>query len=91
MRGVLEAGSPRNPRVWKFKGEKMVKLNSVGCWVDLKTGNTFPQDKNGEIVTKGFVAVHLDNCCAEWFDSLSDKDRKILNLKTINRAFLKGV
>ena len=70
------------------KGDVMKKLNSVGCWIDLKTGYTFPQNKNGEVVKKGFVAVHLNHCCAEWFDSLSDKDRKILNLKTINKEMI---
>ena len=55
--------------------DRYVKLDSVGCWLDLKTGNTFPQDKNGKIVTKGFVAVHVRDCSYGWIESLKGMDK----------------
>ena len=56
----------------------MVKLNSVGSMLDTKTGMVYPQniDDTPDLNCGGY----LEDCCDEWFDSLSDKDRKIVNL-----------
>tara|TARA_R100001594_G_scaffold93034_1_gene127383 strand:+ start:490 stop:696 length:207 start_codon:yes stop_codon:yes gene_type:complete len=58
-----------------MKTERYVKLNSVGCWLDLKTGYTFPTLKNGTRYTNKGSAVHLKDCSCEWIESLKGIDR----------------
>tara|TARA_R110002050_G_scaffold60787_1_gene134712 strand:- start:403 stop:609 length:207 start_codon:yes stop_codon:yes gene_type:complete len=58
-----------------MKTERYVKLNSVGCWLDLKTGYTFPTLKNGTRETNKDSAVYLKDCSYEWIESLKGMDR----------------
>ena len=60
----------------------IVELTSVGTWLDTENGNTYPvsvdEDGNswGDITDDN--AIHLDDCCDEWFDSLSPEDEAIV-------------
>ena len=50
-------------------------LKSVGYAIS-SDGMTYPIDDDG---WNSSMAVHLDDCCVEWYDRLSDKDNKIVN------------
>ena len=51
-------------------------LKSVGCALS-SDGMTYALNDDGKI--EYFTDVHLDDCCVEWYDRLSDKDNKIVN------------
>ena len=46
-------------------------LKSVGCAIS-SDGMTYPIDDDG---WNRSMAVHLDDCCIEWYDRLSFEDR----------------
>jgi hypothetical protein len=48
------------------------ELNSVGCVIDIQTLDIYPKLLDGGYDT--YNGLHLDECCDEWFDSLSDED-----------------
>jgi hypothetical protein len=56
------------------------ELNSVGCVIDSETLNIYPKlSEGGHDI---YNSAHIDDCCDEWFDSLSDEDFiKIKSLK----------
>ena len=62
-----------------MKKDRYVKLNSVGCWFDLKTGYTFPMSVlNGAESDKKMysgMVVHVKDCSYEWIDSLKGTDK----------------
>ena len=62
-----------------MKTDRYVKLNSVGCWLDLKTGYTFPTSQlNGLKKDKEMYShmyVHLKDCTYEWIESLKGMDK----------------
>ena len=58
-----------------MKTDRYVKLESVGCWLDLKTGYTFPMLENGTRETNKDMAVHLEDCDYEWIESLKGMDK----------------
>mgnify|MGYP003140481670 CR=1 FL=1 len=57
-----------------MKADRYVKLESVGSWLDLKTGYTFPMLENGTRETNMDMAVHLEDCDYEWIESLEGMD-----------------
>ena len=79
------------------------KLKSVGTWLDLKTGYTFPINKgskNGNPVGDKVVsdiygtAVHGFDCTDEWIEALSDEDAtdfgilmRLLSLKRVDNRY----
>ena len=84
--------------------ERYIKLNSVGCMLDDKTGYVFPILTLPEDSIDEFASVHVEDCDNEWIDSLSDEDRKTISRwlakdETINapklnadvKKFLKGI
>ena len=48
-------------------------LKSVGCAIS-SDGNTYALNDDGTV--DKFSDVHLDDCCIEWYDRLSFKDRQ---------------
>ena len=54
----------------------MVKLNSVGSILDTKDGMVYPQNNDGTPDLN--CGTYLADCDIEWFDSLNDKDEKIV-------------
>ena len=61
--------------------KRYIRLNSVGCFLDTKNDLVFPIDlkKNHNYeLNKIKNAVHLNDCCNEWFDSLDSNDFKLL-------------
>ena len=56
----------------------MVKLNSVGSILDTKDGMVYPQNNDG--TPDLYCGGYLEDSCDEWFDSLDNKDKKIVNL-----------
>tara|TARA_R110002012_G_scaffold297420_2_gene495403 strand:+ start:289 stop:774 length:486 start_codon:yes stop_codon:yes gene_type:complete len=63
----------------RAKEKKMVKLNSVGSVVDTKDNMVYPILTTTGEADPTSTGVYLKDCCDEWFDSLSDEDRKIVN------------
>ena len=70
-----------------MKTERYVKLNSVGCWFDLKTGCTFPiikgsndsNQKGDKVVSDIYgTAVYVEDCSDEWIESLKGIDKTIV-------------
>tara|TARA_R100001594_G_scaffold57337_2_gene91256 strand:- start:7277 stop:7462 length:186 start_codon:yes stop_codon:yes gene_type:complete len=61
----------------------MIKLNSVGSFIDKNTGMVYPINKDGSIdIDNG---VHYKDCGDEWLESISDSDwDKIKKLPNIN-------
>ena len=55
----------------------MIKLNSVGAIIDTKTTMVYPQNSDGTPDLS--CGVFLEDCRYEWFEGLSEKDRKIVN------------
>lgn len=63
------------------------RLSSVGCWLDTKTGYTFPihtsncsASKNHDIAQSNDMIVHITDCSDEWYQCLSVRDASILDL-----------
>ncbi len=57
-----------------------VKLESVGTLIDKETLNTYAMLKNGGYDEES--EMHVDDCCEEWHNALSKKDKEIIkNLK----------
>lgn len=79
------------------------KLKSVGTWLDLKTGYTFPINKGskngnpkGDKVLSDIYAtvVHGFDCTDEWIEALSNEDTRdfgilmrLLRLKRDNNCY----
>ena len=61
----------------KNKTERYIKLNSVGCRLDNKTGNTFPITSEGGIDKENCVCP-LEDCSDEWYQSLDSYDFEIV-------------
>ena len=53
--------------------KQMNKLESVGCAISAD-GTTYVLNDDG--TADKFSDVHLDDCCVEWYDSLSTEDRQ---------------
>ena len=60
--------------------ERYVKLDSVGSWLDLRTGYTFPILKDGTRETNKDMAVHLEDCSYEWIESLKGMDKTFVGI-----------
>ncbi len=58
-----------------MKADRYIKLESVGGWLDLKTGFIFPMLKNGIRETNKDMSVHLQDCDYEWWESLKGIDK----------------
>ena len=56
----------------------MVKLNSVGSILDTKTTMVYPEKNDSTPDLNS--GVYLEDLCEEWFNSLDDKDKKIVNI-----------
>jgi hypothetical protein len=54
----------------------MYKLESVGCYIEKTTGNTYPINSDG---TPDLMSdVFIDDCSDEWLEALSSKDKLIV-------------
>ena len=61
------------------------ELNSVGCFIDTETLNTYPMLQDGTCDMSDGTKVHLDDTDDEWFDSLSDDDFGTINNLILQR------
>ena len=59
-----------------MKTERYVKLNSVGCWLDIKHGYTYPITSEGGITSSPRVSIN--DCSDEWYQSLDSYDFEIV-------------
>ena len=67
-----------------MKADRYVKLESVGSYLDVKTGYTFPALSNGKRDNDEDSAIHITDCSDEWIESISDSDwEKIKKLPNI--------
>ena len=63
-----------------MKADRYVKLDSVGCMFDLKTGYIFPiitltgEENEADYLNQGDV-VHVKDCSYEWIESLKGMDK----------------
>lgn len=55
----------------------MIKLDSVGSVIDIKTGMIYPMLVNGGY-DKGMGSSLFEECSDEWLYSLDNKDREIV-------------
>jgi hypothetical protein len=60
----------------------IIKLNSVGTAIDIDTLRTYAINVDNTIDYNS--CVYLDDCCVEWWSSLSNKDKKTISLITSN-------
>jgi hypothetical protein len=64
------------------------ELHSVGCVIDTETLNTYPMLREGGYDTYEGSKVHIDDCCDECFEKLSDEDfgtiDSLINQRNIN-------
>ena len=68
--------------------ERYIKLKSVGSWLDLQTGYTFPINEDGNIHSG--TAVHLNDCTYEWIESLEGFDEAIVGIWFKNNQKFRG-
>lgn len=54
----------------------IITLNSVGSVLDTETGITYAAYQKGGYDPDS--EVHIDDCCQEWYDALSDEDRLLI-------------
>ena len=52
----------------------LVWLDSVCAYINPETGLVYPSDASSDPILDDEQAVHIDDCCDEWFSSLSGKD-----------------
>ena len=56
-------------------------LNSVGCFLDLRTLLTYPINENGRPDYKADSQIfHISDCCDQWIAQLTDDERMSCNL-----------
>jgi len=60
----------------------IIKLNSVGTAININTLRTYAINADDTIDYNS--CVYLDDCCNEWWSSLSNKDKKTISLITSN-------
>ena len=64
--------------------DRYIKLKSVGCMFDLKTGYTFPiitltgKEKEADL-NQGDV-VHINDCSYEWIEALKGIDKALVRI-----------
>ena len=56
----------------KNMNENLIPLESVGCFIDEKTGMTYPM--NNDNTPDMSLDVFIEDCTDEWFMSLSPMD-----------------
>mgnify|MGYP003137836022 FL=1 len=61
---------------------KYIKLKSVGTAIDIDTFKTYAINVDNTIDYNS--CVYLDDCCVDWWCSLSNKDKKTISLITSN-------
>ncbi len=54
----------------------LVNLDSVGCVLNTKTGETYPMNEDGTPDT--YNPVYLEDCCEEWYMDLSPEDNEVV-------------
>jgi hypothetical protein len=64
------------------------ELHSVGCVIDTETLITYPMLLKGGYDTYEGTQVHIDDCCVDFFENLSDEDfgtiDYLINQRNIN-------
>ena len=66
-----------------MKKQRYIKLESVGCWFDLKTGYTYPTimfDNQMDEPIGDAMSVHLNDCSEDWLESLEGFDETIVGI-----------
>ena len=63
----------------------ILELKSVGCVIDTETGITYAAYKKGGYDDDS--GVHIQDCCEEWFDALSDEDVILINEHVNKKAY----
>ena len=57
--------------------DRHIRLDSVGCVIDKRTGMTYPKMADGETFCNSEEwAVHPSECCWEWWHTLSPEDAR---------------
>ena len=64
----------------KIKSDRYIKLESVGSYLDVKTGYTFPELSNGKRDNDEDSAIHITDCSEEWIESLQGFDKSIVGI-----------
>ena len=69
-------GTFENP--WIFCEDRMIKLESVGSWLNYDKGIIYPMFDEGDIDMEFAISIIEEEVSSEWWESLSPSDYQIV-------------
>ena len=69
-------GTFENP--WIFCEDRMIKLESVGSWLNYDKGIIYPMFDEGDIDMESAISIIEEEVSSEWWESLSPSDYQIV-------------
>ena len=69
-------GTFENP--WIFCEDRMIKLESVGSWLNYDKGIIYPMFDEGDIDMESATSIIEEEVSSEWWESLSPSDYQIV-------------
>jgi hypothetical protein len=69
-------GTFENP--WIFCEDRMIKLESVGSWLNYDKGIIYPMFDEGDIDMESAISIIEEEVSSEWWQSLSPSDYQIV-------------
>lgn len=69
-------GTFENP--WIFCEDRMIKLESVGSWLNYDKGIIYPMFDEGDIDMESATSIIEEEVSSEWWESLSPADYQIV-------------
>tara|TARA_B110000305_G_scaffold210280_1_gene243845 strand:- start:6 stop:251 length:246 start_codon:yes stop_codon:yes gene_type:complete len=71
-----DKGTFENP--WIFCEDRMIKLESVGSWLNYDKGIIYPMFDEGDIDMESATSIIEEEVSSEWWESLSPSDYQIV-------------
>ena len=69
-------GTLKNP--WIFCEDRMIKLESVGSWLNYDKGIIYPMFDEGDIDMEFSISIIEEEVSSDWWESLSPSDYQIV-------------
>ena len=69
-------GTFENP--WIFCEDRMIKLESVGSWLNYDKGIIYPMFDEGDIDMEFSISIIEEEVSSDWWESLSPSDYQIV-------------
>jgi hypothetical protein len=63
---------------WIFCEDRMIKLESVGSWLNYDKGIIYPMFDEGDIDMEFSISIIEDEVSSDWWESLSPSDYQIV-------------